>query len=126
MRKTGCRLTAEAFNVARARTPARCETMYCPYDSGAVSQYMSIRTTGSEPYRLLALNDFRASRRWLLHDLGSYILDSLQMQEIREANLFETPVLETKLAEHFGGLKDHHETESFALDVALAHLQFYR
>ena len=64
-----------------------------------------------------ALHDFRESRRWLREDLRSFTMDTLATVD---APLFDRKHLDGVLAEHFAGRRDHYETVTFALDLALA------
>ena len=68
-----------------------------------------------------ALHDFRETRRWLRHDLRTFVLDILRSRQIREAGLFQPARLDAALARHFFEGGDEFETITFALDVALAH-----
>jgi len=67
-----------------------------------------------------ALHDFRESRRWLRDDLKTFVMDTLSSTAASGNGMFEPRRLNAVLAEHFGGRRDHYETVTFALDVALA------
>jgi hypothetical protein len=69
---------------------------------------------------LPALHDFDESRRWLRRELKSFVLDTLDSQNVREAAIFDRTVLKTVLVEHFARSRDHYDTVLFALDLALA------
>jgi hypothetical protein len=69
---------------------------------------------------LPALHDFRDSRRWLRRRLRDYVRDVLGSAEIRERDLFDAAVLGRTLDEHFTGARDHFQTVTYALDLALA------
>jgi hypothetical protein len=73
---------------------------------------------------LPALHDFRESRRWLRETLRPFVFDTLRARSVREAELFDRAALDRLLEEHFGGARDHYESLTFALDVALAHRHF--
>ena len=73
---------------------------------------------------LPALHDFRESRRWLREDLRDFTMDTLRSDSVRQAGVFDTGALDRLLDEHFVTGKDHYQTVTFALDVALAHQTF--
>jgi hypothetical protein len=81
-------------------------------DDGALGRV--VRWTG-----MPALHDFRESRRWLRDDLKTFVLDTLSASTA-SAGVFDRARLSTVLREHFDGHRDHYETVTFALDVALA------
>jgi hypothetical protein len=82
-------------------------------DDGAMGAL--VRRTG-----IPALHDFRESRRWLRDDLRTFVLDTMSSVAVRDSGLFDQRKLSAVMADHFGGHRDHYETVTFALDVALA------
>ena len=73
-----------------------------------------------------ALHNFRQSARWLKRHLRDYTRDTLAAQDLRDQELFDDASLQRTLDAHFSGAGDHHETVTYALDVALAHKLFCR
>lgn len=71
---------------------------------------------------LPALHDFRESRRWLREDLQEFTREILSAESTRV--LFDRAALGTVLDEHFSGRRDHYQTVTFALDIALAYRNF--
>jgi hypothetical protein len=69
---------------------------------------------------LPALHDFRESRRWLRTTLRDYTLDTMGSLSTRGSGLFDHTTLAVVLDEHFSGKRDHYQTVTFALDIALA------
>jgi hypothetical protein len=82
-------------------------------DGGILRPFMDV--TG-----LPALHDFRESRRWLRQTLRDFTFDTLAASSTQGSGLFDSMALTAVLAEHFGGKRDHYQTVTFALDVALA------
>jgi hypothetical protein len=78
-----------------------------------------LRATG-----LPALHDFHETRRWLRHDLREFVRDTLSSASVRQGGILESQPLDEVLDEHFAARRDHYRTVSFALDVALAQLEF--
>jgi hypothetical protein len=72
---------------------------------------------------LPALHDFHETRRWLREDLREFVRDTLTDPSVAD-HLFERSVLARVLEEHFAGKRDHYQTVTFALDLALAHRHF--
>jgi hypothetical protein len=85
---------------------------------GMVAQKMGWETG------LASLHDFRRSSHWLREDLAEFTRDILGSRIVREAGLFDTSRLDQILDDHFSGKQDHHDTVTFAVDVALAHRLF--
>jgi hypothetical protein len=73
---------------------------------------------------LTDLHNFQKSARWLRRDLREFTCDTLSSRRVRDSGIFDTDVLALVLEEHFGRRKNHHDSVTFALDVALAH-QFF-
>jgi hypothetical protein len=73
---------------------------------------------------LPALHDFRDSRHWLRVDLRDYVMDTLRSDALQSEELFAPARLDAVLQEHFSGRRDHYETVTMALDLALAHENF--
>jgi len=89
------------------------------FDDGAFGGFVD--RTG-----VAALHNFRQSARWLKRHLRDYTRDTLAAQDLREQELFDDASLQRTLDAHFSGAGDHHETVTYALDVALAHKLFCR
>lgn len=70
---------------------------------------------------LPSLHDFRASRRWLREGLREFTRDTFQSKAVRDAGVFDLAKLDRVATEYFGGGRDHYETVTYALDLALAH-----
>lgn len=73
---------------------------------------------------LPALHDFHETRRWLRVDLKEFVLATLGSQRVLDSDLFDRVRLDRVLEEHFGGVRDHYQTVTLALDLALAQRQF--
>lgn len=70
---------------------------------------------------LIGRHDFRLPRLWWSRDLlHSVLLD----QAMRESGVFVLPTLRQKLADHFGGRRDHLVDLLLAADLAFAHQAF--
>ena len=75
---------------------------------------------------VMALNNFRDPKRWLKESLRDFTMDSIRTACDAAPELFDRPVVERRLEEHFAGRQDHFHTVTFALDLALAHQHFVR
>jgi hypothetical protein len=73
---------------------------------------------------LLHLHDFHRSARWLRRDLREFTCDTLTSRTVRETGIFDMKALALVIEEHFTRRKNHHESVTFALDVALAQKLF--
>jgi hypothetical protein len=82
-------------------------------DGGALRPVMDV--TG-----LPALHDFREARRWLRRELRDFTFETVTSTSARGSGLFDDSALAAVLEEHFSGRRDHYQTVTLALDVALA------
>jgi hypothetical protein len=64
------------------------------------------------------------STRWIRGALEAFARDITGSRAVREAGIFDLKVLDCVVDEHFARRRDHYESVTFALDLALAHELF--